>query len=1200
MLANGLRLLLLVFVAAVEVWGQIDTGRILGLVTDQSGAVVSGAKVTLTNPDTSFRQTSTTGTTGYYVFPALKAGRYEVEIEATGFSSFVQSNISLHVQQDVVVNSTLVPGAITERVEVKGTPALLQTENASLGQTIGTNLVNDLPLNGRNWTQLVQLDAGVTYSQPDSSGRPYFSANGHPLEQNDYRLNGINNNDEAWTLPQPYVALPPPDAIQEFRVETSNYSAEFGHSGGAVIDAVTKSGTNQLHGAGWEFLRNSDLDAAQFFENAGGLPKGAFHRNQFGGSVGGPVYIPHVYNGKDKTFFFVDYQGTRIRQAQTSVDTVPTTSMRNSGYTNLQELITDQNGTRTDALGRTFPLGTIFDPATTRAVTAGSVDPLTGLVGAQSGYVRDPFYSGSLTGVTNFLSPGIESRLNLLPANRLDPNAIKLLGLYPAPNQPGLFNDFVYSAPISDNTNQVDFRIDHNFSAKDQVFLVGSWSRRSLLSPGLFPGVGGDGQQFQAGERDDGADAYALSETHSFSPTLVNEARLGYSRSPVSILGSQGSVLGIPEQFGIQGVPQVAGNGGLPAISISGLTAMGTSGWVPTKASSVTWDLTENLTKIYKSHTFKGGFQGDYIKTPCLQPAYSHGVFDFGGTYTEVPNTTGGGTGMAQLLLTPTAASVPGGFGDVGGANEILASNFVGDSYTREYYGAYFQDDWKMTRKLTLNLGLRWDHTTPYKEAFGAMSNFLPGPPGRAEFLIPDRRCHTPLSSSFTELTQKDGITVSCSSNAALGQVQDLNFAPRVGLAYQMFSKLVVRAGYGIFYGALGSLGYGNTLGNSYPFLFNFSYYTPDPAHPITFPNGSVGTIETGLSGIDFSPSQVNAQFLSLTGRQYNYQTPYYSDYNFSLQYQLSPNQTAQIAYVGNQGHHMNQYVGENSPSVLLPPALNPQDYVPFPDFGRGSPYEMTGANTFYNALQLSYEHRFSGGLAVLANYSYSQCRSDWISAVFATTGGFRAPFLPGFGIHGDYGLCAADVRNLLHFSGLWALPFGKGHRFLNHSSKIVNELLGGWQMNWILNVESGMPFTIGCPIATTADFGCNALLVPGQNVYGGLHNVNQWLNAAAFANPPVATSVGQSDYAPLGGAPTQARGPGQRRLDFSVFKVFPVTENTKFEFRAEAFNLTNTPWFANPSYLDFTNKALFGKITSLIDGANDPREIELALKFYF
>ena len=230
-----------------------------------------------------------------------------------------------------------------------------------------------------------------------------------------------------------------------------------------------------------EYALTTAFDAAQFFENASGLPKGAFRRNQFGATLGGPVYLPHLYNGKDKTFFFVDYQGTRIHQAQTSVDTVPTTIMRNSGYTDLQQLITSQSGTRTDDLERTFPLGTVFDPATTRQVIAGKVDPVTGLVANQSGFVRDPFYQGSLVGITNFMSPGIESKLNLLPAGRLDPNAIKLLNLYPIPNQAGLFNDFVYGAPISDDTNQVDFRIDHNFSPRDQVFLVGSWSSRSLF-----------------------------------------------------------------------------------------------------------------------------------------------------------------------------------------------------------------------------------------------------------------------------------------------------------------------------------------------------------------------------------------------------------------------------------------------------------------------------------------------------------------------------------------------------------------------------------------------------------------------------------------------------------------------------------------------------------------------------------------------
>jgi carboxypeptidase family protein/TonB-dependent receptor-like protein len=1186
--------LLLCTALAPCVRAQIDTGRILGMVDDQSGAVVPGATVRLVNEGTGLALAATTGATGYYVFAALKVGTYRVEIEATGFTKFVQSGVPVHVQEDVVVNATLRPGALTQIIEVKGAPPLLQTQSASLGQRIGSDVVNDLPLNGRNWTQLAEIGAGVTYSQPDASNRPYFSANGHPLEQNDYRLNGINNNDEAWTLPEPYVALPPPDAIAEFKVQTNNYSAEFGHSGGAVINATVKSGTNQIHGDAWEYVRNDKLDAAQFFENTSGLKKGAYRQNQFGFTFGGPAFIPHLYSGKDKTFFFFGYQGTRIRQAQTTVDTVPTNAMRQSGYTNLQELITFQSGTRTDNLGRTFPLGTVFDPATTRGVTAGQVDPLTSLIATTSGYVRDPFYQGSLVGLTNFTSPAIESQLNLLPAGRLNPNAIKLLNLYPVPILPGLFNDYTYDAPIRDDTNGVDLRVDENFSERDQMFVFGSWWHRPLYIPSSYPGLAGDAGNW-AGLRDNRADALGVSETHFFSPTMINEARLGFSRSPVSVVGSYGSKMGIPEQFGIQGIPQVANNGGLPYISIQGLTTMGTSGWLPTIASSATWDLTENLTKVFGGHTFKGGFQGDYIMTPVLQPAWSHGGFDFGGAYTEVPNTSGGGTGMAQLLLEPASASVPGG------ADAVFASNFAADFYTRDYYGAYFQDDWKVTPKLTLNLGLRWDHFTPYSEKYGAQSNFIPGAPGNgAEFLIPSPRCIDPRSPSFAALAARDGIDVTCSRSLALGNVQNANFAPRVGFAYHLASKLALRAGYGIFYGALGSLGYGNTLGNSYPFLFNFFYFSPDAAHPIAYPNGSIGTLETGLSGINLSAAAVNAQFLSLTGRQFDFLTPYYEDYNFAVQYEVTPNQSFELAYVGDQGHHMNTYVGTNAPSVILPPALNPQNYVPFPDFGRGSPYEMTGASTYYHSLQASFERRFSSGLSFLANYTFSKCRSDWRSPALSTIGGYRAPYLPGFGIQGDYSYCDADVPNLLHFSGLWDLPFGKGRRFLRKSRGGINQVVGGWRMNWILTMEDGMPFNVGCPISTTADYGCYALLVPGKNIYAGPHNVSQWINPAAFANPPVATSIGQTDFAPLGGTPTQAHGPGEHRLDFSLFKQFPVTESKRLEFRAEFFNLTNTPWFANPSFLDFTNPTLFGRITSLRDGANDPRETQFALKFYW
>ena len=1193
--------LLLTLLTSTPLQAQIDTGRIMGTITDQSGAVVQGAKVTLTNEGTGLNLTVTTGASGYYVFPGIRIGNYRIEIEVQGFSRFVRSGVTLHVQEDAVVDATLVPGAVTQTIEVKGASPVLQTENASLGQVVTSQGIDDLPLNGRNWTTLALLATGVTQSQFDSSGRPYFSASGHPLEQNDYRLNGINNNDEAWTLPEPYVALPPPDAIAEFKLMTGNYSAEFGHSAGAVINATTKSGNNRLHGDGWEYLRNDMFDAAQFFENSSGLSKGEFRQNQFGATLGGPVYIPDVYNGKDKTFFFMSYQGTRIRQAQTSVDTVPTSSMVDSGYTNLQDLITFQSGTQTDNLGRTFPLGTVFDPATTRNVTAGQTDPTSGLVASQSGFVRDPFYQGSLVGISDFTPSAIEPNLNLLPASRLDANAIKLLQLFPGPQRSGFFNNYTYDAPIMDGTNQTDFRVDHNFSPHDQMFVVGSWSHRTLITPGLFPGLGGDGQNFGAGERDDGASAYAISETHFFSPTMINEARLGFSRSPVSILGSHGSDMGIPEQFGIQDIPQVANNGGLPSISISGLTAMGTAGWEPTVATSATWDLTENLTKVYGRHTLKAGFQGDYISTPIEQPAYSHGAFTFEGVYTEVPNTGNGGTGMAQLLLSPTATSVPGGFNDVGGSDSVSASNIASTAYKRFYYGIYFNDDWKATSKLTLNLGLRWDYFTPYIERFGAEANFVPATNGKgAEFLIPQRRCNDPLSASFAALTKQDGIAVQCSGNAALGNTQSTNFAPRIGLSYRLAHQLVLRAGYGIFYGALQTEGYGADLGSNYPFVYAFNFYNPDAAHPIAYTNGSIATLETGLAGVPLSPTVVDAEYLGLNGRQWNYQTPYFEDYNLTVQHQLTPNQTFQVAYVGNQGHHMAMDPGTNYPSVILPPGLNPQNYVPYLDFSSPALYEKTEGTSFYNSLQATYERRFSGGFSFLGNYTFSKCRTDSHATASNPFGGFRAPDLPGFGIQGDYGACPADVPQVLHLNGLYQLPLGKGKRFLSGSRGPVNQLVGGWQMNWILTLEDGMPFNVRCPIATTADYGCDALLVPGQNIYGGPHNVNQWLNPAAFANPPVATTIGQTNFAPLGGAPTQAHGPGEHRLDFSLLKEFPVSESKRFEFRAELFNLTNTPWFAKPSYLDFTNPATFGQIISLRDGNNDPREIQFVLKFYF
>jgi hypothetical protein len=693
------------------------------------------------------------------------------------------------------VDFTLVPGAVTETIEVTAAVPLLETQNGSVGQVADTRQINDLPLNGRNYTFLAQLAAGVTQEPPTGRGMEAtgsFAANGLSTANNDYILDGIDNNNDSvdFLNGASYAVKPPVDAIQEFKVQTSNFSAEFGRAGGAILNATIKSGTNQLHGALWEFVRNDKFDAANFFENSPQhVNTGEFRQNQFGGAIGGPIAIPHVYNGKDKTFFFFDYEGTRIRQAAPQIANVPTAQERASRYTDLSELITGQSGSRTDLLGRVFPLGTVFDPATTRPVTKGGIDLVTGKVAADNGFVRDPFAG------------------NQLPAFRLDPNAIKLLDLYPAPDGPGLFNNFTADPVVKNDTKQFDVRIDHNFSEKDQIFGRLSYADNPNFVPGPFQGFA-DSSSFTQDAFHNNSVSAVLSETHAFNPTTINELRLGYSRLATSQFQPFAQQKDIPAQFGIRGIPQNDVNGGLPKIDPSGLSSLGPAAFVPGERFSETTQLTENLTKIYHSHTFKGGFEYQHLRFPWFAPAWPRGEFDFGGAYTEVPSNGGGNTGLAQLLLTPTATSVPNGLNNVGGSDIAFASNFTGPDDHRNYYGAYFQDNWKVTSKLSLELGLRWEFFGQVVEEYGAQANFIPGAPGAgAEYLITTQRKNTPLSPSFPATLAKDGIKLAYSNVPGLTNTPLHDFAPRVSFAYQATPKLVARAGFGIYYAGFTNIG---------------------------------------------------------------------------------------------------------------------------------------------------------------------------------------------------------------------------------------------------------------------------------------------------------------------------------------------------------------------------------------------------------
>jgi hypothetical protein len=1202
-------------------WAQIVTGSISGTVTDSTGAVISGAELTLTNTQTGVSQSVISGSAGVYVFEAVNPGTYNLTAEAKAFKRFVVTDIRAHTQDNLTIEVRLTVGSTDTQVTVTAAAPLMQAEDASVGQTVEEQQVNDLPLVARDWTTLGMLAAGTTTGLGTNNAD--FSVMGENFIQNDIRLDGIDDNEEIYgggSIMGPggtnTVAsiLPPPDAIQEFKLQTGNFSAEFGHSTGGIINATLKSGTNHWNGDLWEYVRNTVFNANDYFANEAGIPRPPYHQNQFGGTVGGPVYFPHLYNGRDRTFFFFDYQGTRIVTPSSSTSSVPTLLENKSGFTDFQDLFSYVGGTKTDALGRMFPLATFFDPATTRLVPANAVDPVSGLPNTSSSavYVRDPFYTnGSIAGITDFTAQ--TQYLNVLPSGRLDPNAVKILSLYPNPT-PGIttFPNYFQVASSSNDINQYDARIDENISDKDILWGVFDRDDETLYNPPPLPGIA-EGQLWGDGSNQGPRYAITLSYTHVFTPTLTNEAHAGWNHSICRVAGPNSNTLGTPDQYGIQGVPQTVGNGGLPPISIGNLAGVGVGGWLPTLETVTALEIMDNVTKVYGAHTLKTGYQIDNLHAPIIQPPYSRGIFYLSGQYSDVPNQNTGYAGPADMLLVPQAATVPGGISNLGGLTSFSYSNYAETSDQRYYMGAYFQDDWKATHRLTLNLGLRWDHYTPYQEIHGRQADFVEnggGAGASGTYYIPQKGCASvKTSQSFQALLTSYNIGMVCSPNNALGVSQNLNFAPRIGFAYRATSQVVIRGGYGITYGALGNIGFGPNLGNSYPFLYAVSFSAANSQTPLTVPGGQTAVLENALVAENLqNPANVNGVGLTLQGREWLLATPYQETTNLTLEDQFTKNDAVSIAYVGTFGHHLDDDSALNAPSAIMPPGANMYDtsvpgHIPFPDFAPNSNLQTAKSSSAYSSMQLIYQRAMSAGLSVNANYTFSKCMTN--EREFESGQGqgqnlpsYRAEWLPGFGIQPEWTLCGFDTAQVIHASGTYDLPFGRQGQFLNNAGSAVNAFVGGWITNFIFTHQTGQPFAIGCPIPTTADFGCFANVAPGKNVYAGPHNVNQWLNPQAFVNPPIATQIGQTNAAPLGGAPNQVRGPGLRDLDMSLFKEIPLHESTKLEFRAEAFDLPNWTSFANPSAnLNFLNPVGFSQITS---SRNNPRILQLALKLFY
>ncbi len=1153
--------LLLAAAAAKPIFAQVESGKVLGEVLDSSGAAIKGAAVTVTNVDTGVIHKAVTGSGGEYAATELQPGYYTVSVEQPGFKKAVQPAFKLDINQVVRVDMTLVPGMVSEHIEVSAVEPLMESQTSSTGQVIEETQVHDLPLNGRDFVQLAYLSPGVNQGEtgavqqggiPENErGNGSIHVNGLMATNNNFLLNGFDNNEQQIGFE---VLQPPVEAIDEFKVQTSNFGADIG-KGGAVVNVVIKSGTNNFHGSAFEFLRNSYMDAKNFFDDPNS-PIAPFKQNQFGGTLGGPIF-------KNKTFFFADYQGTRVRESQTFISTVPTGAERTGDFSD--QLGTDGQGNVT---------GQIFDPLTTIQ------NP------------NDPNYNDRTPFPGNIIPPCSGStRRSATGGSCLDPAALNVMNLFPQPNIPGAgnANNFLYNPVASNNQDSFDIRVDHQWRS-DSISGTFSFGNVDSIHPDPFPGKAGGGSF--SGNIHNRAYVVGINDVHSFSSTKINDFKIGYTRYTVNAIPFFANE-DLATQQGIPGI-NVSGNpntGGLPNIMISGYSSLGNQDWFPEILKENNYQLKDAFTWTHGRHSFKVG--GDIIRRQhgFFQTQNPRGDFYFDQQFTENVNDTTDhpGSALASFLIgNPISAFRDG-----------LAGSF-GMSWWE--VGTYFMDDFRVSPKLTLNLGLRYDIYTPMVEEHNRIANFNFA---TGEFVAPGTA------------------GVSDTGNV---QTNHKNFAPRIGFAYTPFNdlKTVLRGGYGIFYSlqadqndaelAYNPTGlFGNQTiqfnANSIPNLWLSSgFATPSD------PSGSL------------PPSSLSNPSGRASAILFHNPTPSIQEWNLNVERKLAKDTILQVAYVGVHGVHLTYL--RNLNQALQPLDSNfevcPTLTDPYCADGLGSnfgrPYYSTvpqigairtsanDASMISHSLQVRFEKRFSAGWTMLASYTFQHSigvadEDEVVGPEPQNTYDMRA----------ERGNVSPDFRHQFTAAWTYELPFGPGKRYFN-SDGPVRWIAGGWQLNGIITMYSGQAVTplLSYDDTNTGSGGAR------PNVSGNPYSFTNateagcptnsqtlqcWYNPVAFGQvspttfnyPMLATNQTFAHVYGNAGAGS-LRGPAQYNVDFSVFKEFQLRESLKLELRGEAFNLFNTPQFAPPNNtVDIPG--LSGSISSTVHSS---RQLQVAARFRF
>jgi hypothetical protein len=1127
----------------------MDQGSITGTVIDSSGAGIPNAKVKLVNEQNGFSLERNADASGSYTFTPLKIGVYTVTASADNFRGFEQRGVNVTAGSRVEVALTLGVASSDQTVEVSAAAPLLQTQEASTGATVAAQAIVNTPLLNRNPIFVAQLTPGVVPAEQGSRGanKGDFSANGQRSQQNNYVLDGVDNNAVLVDIPNgaSYVIKPVPDALAEFKVQTSNYNAELGRGAGAVVNMSIKSGTNGLHGSMWEYWRNDMLNARDYFQTV--VPK--YRQNQFGATLGGPVI-------KDKLFVFGDVEANRIIFGQTSINTVPTAKMRTGDFSELLSPSLTNNNVRT-----------LYRPG-----------------------------SGGTT------LQQCNGQQNVFCANQISPVAQNVLNATPAPNlgvAGQTYNNYRFQGSASDNTVQYDGRVDWNASAKDQAFARYSVFNQVQNFPNPFGILDGSGFG-SGGNIQDKARNFTFSENHFFSPTLSNEFRFGYNWINAKYSQSYAGT-DVSSQLGLGGIPFSAGNGGTPHFNVSGMTGFGSPEYVPTDEYENVAQLLDNVSKVVHHHTLKVGVNFQRIRVQTLQPSTPRGTYNFTGKYTQVPGSSSTtGFGIADMVANQMDNS--------------SISNISTVHNQRWYRSAYFQDDWQVMPKLTLNLGIRWENFQPAEELDGRQANFVVDyNTNTAQFLLPNRAQQYTLPASLRTALAANNVPVVYTGNNSLANSQKLNFSPRFGFSYAANDKTVVRGGFGIFFGGIEAVGFYPNLGANAPFLFTSNITSTSctagscPTNGITLENGFSNAIAAGLSNYVQTPDF----------RMYpkNIQTPYTEIFNLSVQRQVTPDTAVTLSYVGSVGRHLTSNPKANQIPTLLTPGANVQAARPFNQFGSSS-LESYSAVSNYHGGQATVEHRISNGLYFLATYTFSKNLEDAflpLGASGQSGSGYRNWRQLGYGY--DYGPAYADTRHRAVLNLQYQLPFGIGRQYMN-KSHVMDALLGGWGVTTLFRVQSGQPQVVQPNNDPTngsgqaqgirvGDVYSTTLNNPGTGVTCATQTktVSTWFNPCAFTNPPVAT--GPNDLRAYGGyGRSVVYGPGYNRVDLSLFKAFTIRKEMALDVRADLFNALNTPAYGQPNA---TIGSGFGQITSTRFGGSgtaaetpDARVAQLSARFHF